>query len=252
MITIYDLLEVEEKASKQDIEKSYFKLVEEYKIDPNFSEEENNDNEIILRKLKLAYEILMDDEKRKRYDNDLAKKRAEELIANVVLETPSNENDEINSENRMEDNTKKDIVFQKDNIKKQEENNIEYEEEYEETTEVELTNSEKQKIKKAAEKEFKQNLKKAQKAEEEYNKAYNEAYNDYLRKMGFSVKEPWTFSRVRNLIVGLFIITFIGFIIWKLPLTRNLLIQLYEENFIVHSLVDIAIKLINIIISIFK
>ena len=57
------------------------------------------------------------------------------------------------------------------------------------------------KIKKAAEKELKDNIKKAQKAEEEYNRAYNEAYNNYLRKMGYSVKEPWTWKRVKNLII---------------------------------------------------
>ena len=250
MITIYDLLEVKENASKQDIENSYLKLIEEYKISSINSIEKNNDNEIILRKLKLAYDILMNDEKRKRYDNDLSKMRTEELIANVAVETPSNENNENNNTNnknekKSENNTKNDI-----NIEKKEEKVIKYEEK--DVAEIELTKAEKDNIKKAAEKEFKQNLKRAQKAEEEYNKAYNEAYNDYLRKMGFTVKEPWTFSRIKNLIVGLFIIAFICIIIWKLPLTRELLIQLYEENFIIHSLVNIAIKLINMIISIFK
>ena len=43
-VTVYDLLEVNENASKEEIEKSYLKLVNEYKLDPTLSQEENNDN----------------------------------------------------------------------------------------------------------------------------------------------------------------------------------------------------------------
>ena len=39
MVTIYDLLEVEENASKEEIEKSYQKLVIEYQINPTLNDE---------------------------------------------------------------------------------------------------------------------------------------------------------------------------------------------------------------------
>ena len=48
MVTIYDLLEVEENASKEEIEESYKRLILEYHQDPNLSEEENKENEMIL------------------------------------------------------------------------------------------------------------------------------------------------------------------------------------------------------------
>ena len=107
MVTIYELLEVQENASKEEIEKSYQKLILEYQKNPSLSEEENNQNEMILNKLKIAYEILSNDEKRKKYDNDLAKKRAEDLIKNVsgsskdekVVKEKTNSN--INSENNQ-------------------------------------------------------------------------------------------------------------------------------------------------------
>ena len=79
MVTIYEVLEVSEDASKEEIEKAYAKLVYEYRIDPNLSEEDNKENELLLNKLKIAYGILANDEKRKKYDQDLAQKRAEEL-----------------------------------------------------------------------------------------------------------------------------------------------------------------------------
>ncbi len=239
LVTVYDLLEVDEKASKEEIEKSYLRLVNEYKMDPTLSQEENNDNELILKKLKLAYDILTDDEKRDKYDAELAKKRAEELIKNVTVQPAQvAEPEEAPKENVPQEKT--------ENIED------EYEEEIIEEHEVQLTDEEKKKLKKAAEKEFKGNLKRAQKAEEEYNKAYNEAYNNYLRKMGYTVKEPWTWKRVRNLIVGILIIIVVCALIWLLPPTRNLLIQIYEENFIVKSLVDIVAMLFNAIVGAFK
>lgn len=246
LVTVYDLLEVDEKASKEEIEKSYLRLVNEYKMDPNLSQEENNDNELILKKLKLAYDILTDDEKRDKYDAELSKKRAEELIKNVTVQPKET----------VEEETKKQEVVSTVESPKEEvhyENvNEETENKYEEEPEIQLTDEEKKKLKKAAEKEFKGNLKKAKQAEEEYNRAYNEAYNNYLRKMGYAVKEPWTWKRVKTLIITIFAIIITCTIIWLLPPTRNLLIQIYEENFIVKALVDIVAMLFNAIISVFK
>ena len=70
--------------------------------------------------------------------------------------------------------------------------------------------------------------------------------------MGYSVKEPWTFKRVRNLIISLLVIFGICALIWILPPTKNLLIKIYEENFIVKSLVDIVAIIFNAIINAFK
>ncbi len=255
LVTVYDLLEVDEKSSKEEIEKSYLKLVNEYKVDPNQSEEIRNQNELILKKLKLAYDILSDDAKREKYDNDLAQKRAEELIKNVTVKPE--EPKEKESENAEE--VKQDII--QNNVQDSMQDNsqekykkVEKQEIYEDESrpEIELSDIEKKKIKKAAEKELKDNLKKAQKAEEEYNRAYNEAYNNYLRKMGYAVKEPWTWKRVKNVLITLFAIIFTCALIWLLPPTRNLLMQIYEENFIVKSLVDIVVMLFDAILSAFK
>ena len=256
IITVYDLLEVKEDASKEEIEKSYLKLVNEYKVDPNQGEETRNQNELILKKLKLAYYILSDDAKREKYDSDLAQKRAEELIKNVTVkkEEPKEEKVEAAKTEVVQNNvqeTPKDNVPEAQNIKYKK---VEKQDIYEDESrpEVELSDVEMKKIKKAAEKELKDNIKKAQKAEEEYNRAYNEAYNNYLRKMGYSVKEPWTWKRVKNLIITILAIIITCTVIWLLPPTRNLLTQIYEENFIVKSLVDIVVMLFDAIVSAFK
>lgn len=255
LVTVYDLLEVEENASKEEIEKSYQRLILEYHKDPKLSEEENNDNEIILNKLKLAYDILSNDEKRKKYDNELAKRRAEELIKNVSVEPSNNYQNENLSDNieteREEQLTNQNVNSNINSINYQEQE--EYDDDADDDDEnITLSSEEKAKLKKAAQKEFKDNLKKAQKAEEEYNKAYNEAYNSYLRKMGYNVKEPWTVKRVKNLIITILVIVVVCALIWFLPPTRNLLMNIYEENVIIKSLVDIVVMLVNAIIGAFK
>jgi curved DNA-binding protein CbpA len=248
MVTVYDLLEVSENASKEEIEKAYQKLIIEYHKDPKLSEEENNDNEIILNKLKLAYDILSNDEKRKKYDAELSKRRAEELIKNVTVK--NNVSEEVKENTNVSSNVS---AHSEETVNKNV-NNVTNNQEYEENDEVnsDLSDEEKQKLRKAANSEFKQNLKKAQKAEEEYNRAYNEAYNNYLRKMGYNVKEPWTWKRVKTVLITIFAIIIVCVLFWIIPPIRKVLIELYEENIIVKSLVDICIMIVNAFIGIFK
>ena len=161
MVTIYDFLEVDENASKEEIERAYHNLVLEYKVNPVLSEKENKENELILNKLKIAYEILMDDEKREKYNKDLAKKRAENLIKNVETTSTKKVKPEIsNKELKTEDDNNIDSEVEINSSKPEED-------------EVELSKKEKKNLQKAAKLEFERNLKKAQKVEEEYNQAYN-------------------------------------------------------------------------------
>lgn len=246
MVTLYDLLEVKNSASKEEIEESYRNLIVTYSTNPSLSENENKENELILSKLKMAYEILIDDVKRKAYDDSLAKKKAEALLQNVTIkQEPENkvEKEEVSyediGEKYIETNETAEIV----------ESESESLESDEEPT---LSKEDKKKLREAAQKEFKTNLKRAQQAEQEYEQAYNQAYNDYLRKMGYQVKEPWTLKRVKNLFIGILAVIITCALIWIIPPTRNMLIGIYEENFIVKALVDIFGTLINAILSIFK
>ncbi len=230
MVTIYKLLEVREDASKEEIEKSYQKLILEYQINPSLTEEENHENEMILSKLKMAYEILMNDQKRKKYDNDLAKKRAEKLIENVVVglkedrHIPIQEEDNFNEQDMINKEPKEEAI---------------------------LTEKEKIETRKAAQREFNQNLKKAIQIEEEYNQAYNKAYNDYLKKISRS-QGASILGIIKNTIITLLVIIIVCFIAWNIPPIKNILSNIYEDNFIIKSLVDIFIMLLKSITSIFK
>lgn len=251
MITIYDLLEVEEDASKEDIEKAYSRLVLEYRQDIKFDDKKNKENEMIVNRLKLAYEILTDDTKRKRYDHELAQKRAESLIENLSTkqeEATSSEKEEINNSTEIEENKEVNTIEnrqgenKKQSFQKIEKQELSMEDDV-------LTKNEKNQIRKAAEKEFKQKLKKAKQAEEEYNEAYQRAYNEYLRKNGYAVKQPWTLKRIKRVIIAILIVIAFCFIMWHIPPIKRILIGLYEENFIIRALVNIVKAIINAIIK---
>lgn len=260
MVTIYDLLEVNENASKEEIEKAYQNLIIEYQTNPVLTPEENRQNELILNKLKMGYEILTNDEKRARYDKELAKKRAEELIKQVPennsedddYKEPENnkyvepeENEDYNTQSVANSETAESSYYDIPKAK-----NTRYKE-YDED-DVQLTKEEQKKIKKAAQKEFNENLKKVQKAEEEYTKAYNDAYNDYLKKMGYKTSEKWTLKRIKSAIIVIFAIVLVCVVAWIIPPIRAILIDVYEKNFIIKSLVDIVKFMVQAVVGIFK
>lgn len=246
MITIYELLGVEEDASKEEIENAYSRLILEYRQDAKFDEEKNKKNEKILNRLKLAYEILTDDEKRKRYDYDLGQKRAESLLENVVSHPQETEKAELETKEEKPKDEFKNVPSNEEQLEYGSE-----QENYQETTTQDelLSKDEKNKIRKAAQDEFKQKLKKAKQAEAEYNEAYNKAYNDYLRKMGYKVKEPWTWKRVKTLIITILVIIVLAVILLNIPPVKNMLYKLYKENFIIKALVDLITTATDMILG---
>ena len=76
--TLYEILEVSEKASPEVIEKAYKVLVKKYHPDLQ-KEEEKKNAEVMMKKINEAYEVLQDAQKRMEYDNNLEEERKEEI-----------------------------------------------------------------------------------------------------------------------------------------------------------------------------
>ena len=87
------------------------------------------------------------------------------------------------------------------------------------------------------------------------NKAYRQAYYDYWRSRGYRIKEPWTWKRFVDLVKVIIILLIVITIIWIFPPTHKQIVNLYESNEIIKSLIDVIIKIIigmkNGIIKIF-
>ena len=73
---------------------------------------------------------------------------------------------------------------------------------------------------------------------------------------GYKIKEPWTWKRVRDLLITLSVFIIVIVVIWFFPPTHKLIMDFYEGNEIIKTIVDIIGKIIlgiiNGIISFFK
>lgn len=88
------------------------------------------------------------------------------------------------------------------------------------------------------------NYKNQKKIQKEINRAYANAYNDYLRGLGYKVKEPLTFKKFLEQLKILGILAIVFITIWIFPPTHKMLVDVYEGNIIIKTLVDVIISIV--------
>ena len=205
----YEILEVSKNASKEVIEKAYKVLAKKYH--PDLQDAENKS--IAEQKMKLineAYEILSDDSKRQEYDNELEQleiEKRERIIQDQ--EYKKNSNKQNKQKKQYED------VY--------EDENADYESMQEEL-ERQRVEQERRRI--------------------AYEEAQDRAYRNYLRSLGYKVKEKWTWKKFIKLMKIIGIIIIVILVIWIFPPTHKVLIETYEQNPIIKSIVDIIGRVI--------
>lgn len=79
----------------------------------------------------------------------------------------------------------------------------------------------------------------AKKLQEEMNRAYANAYNNYLRSLGYKVREPWTVKKFINLLKVLGILAIAILIIWIFPPTHKMLVDLYTNNNVIKAIINV-------------
>lgn len=260
MKNLYKFLNVNEKASKDEILTAYNNIMK------------NEIEDAKKNQLRIAAEILLDDEKRKKYDSDLNKSRAEQLLKQVKIEEKVEENvKDAVTENQIKDkesnneyNKKIKEAIMQEAQKQLNEKKMQEEKEAEERKLQEEKNAREKmlqeekraqelKFKKIEEEEYQKALKKQEKlkkkqikkAEQEYKDAYAEAYHAELKKMGYNVKAPWTKRRIKNLIISVIVIILILFIVFKLPIVRNFFKELYYSNEIIKTVCDVFLSILG-------
>lgn len=236
MKNLYRLLNVEEKASKDEIIVAYDNII-------RLETDENKKNQ-----LRIAIDILLNDEKRNKYDNDLNKSRAEQLLKQVQIkeETKAEEikkevsNTNIEEKNRQDAyNKKMEAMIMAEAQRQLDEKNKQQEKNIENKQEPDFKKIEEEEYRKALKKQEKLRKKQIKKAEQEYKDAYAEAYHAELKKMGYDVKAPWTKKRIKSLIISIIVVILLIFILSKLPFVKNAFIELYNSNDIIKAVVDI-------------
>ena len=202
----YEILQVDKNASSEIIEKAYKTLVKKYH--PDLQENNLKENyEEKIKEINEAYEILSDEEKRKNYDLNLKNN----FIPIEEFNNLYNENINLKKQLNYLKNTLSNInnYSNKINNEKINYNNLN-------NYNINKNNYEKNNI--------------------NNNFYYNNLKNRKIKnKNNFKI-----FSKnILALIITIFIILFIGFILWHIPATKNYLINLYNENGVLKFFVDL-------------
>lgn len=241
MKNLYKFLNVNEKASKDEILIAYNKIME------------NELDSAKKNQLKIALDILLDEDKRKKYDNDLNKSRAEQLLKQVQIKEEISEEDvkanikdnkeELIKQEEYKKNMEEAIL--KEAQKQLEEKKLQEKKAEQEAQELKFKKIEEEEYKKALKKQEKLKKKQIKKAEQEYKDAYAEAYHAELKKMGYDVKAPWTKRRIKSLIISIIVLILIIFIASKLPFVKKFFSNLYYSNEIIKTVCDVFLSIIG-------
>lgn len=206
METLYDILEVSRKASKEIIEKAYRTLAKKYHPDLQTSENREYAEEM-MKKINDAYDILSNEEKRNEYDRKLEEQEEQAIHYENMNYSNQNQNN-IYRQQTVENESKSDEFDWRSQF-------------------ANLSPKEKKRL--------------IKKIEKEANEEYRKQYEDYFRSLGFRIKHRWTFKDF--LIIGLVILAlaFIFLILWLIPPTHEWLLKLYNDNFVVNLFVRIIL-----------
>ena len=208
----YDILEINENASPEIVEKAYKTLAKKYHPDlqeENLKQEYENKLELINE----AYEVLSNEQKRIQYNLELKEKR-------------SLDNQNINSNTTRNNNYENQTNYQnyeqpihKDINEEQRRNQIEKQRKYEEEYNRQINNA--------------------------INQAYHDAYIQDLKNRGYKIKYKKTFKDYIKNFITIIIVIFILFLLLQTPFVKNYFINLYNNNEIIQYLVNVFLNLKN-------
>lgn len=222
--TLYEILEVSENASEEIIEKAYKVLAKKYH--PDLQEVgKKREAEEKMKKINEAYDILGNIEKRSKYDEELKQKRKIEKEMYYQEQNFQNVEKEEKTQYYAEN-------FSDNNSKKKQEN----------------YNYEKERLK-YQERLRREEINQRKKMQENLNKEYENAYYNYLRSLGYKVKHKWTKENIFDFFMVIIIMAIIITALWFIPPTHDWMVNFYENNPILKTIIDI---IVSIVTGIFK
>lgn len=232
--TLYEILEVSETASEEVIEKAYKVLAKRYH--PDLQAPENKQMaEQKMKEINEAYDILSDDTKRKTYDEKLKSQREAEKQADInaqydvrTKQSTTDTSYTNYANNQQQTSQKQQNPYAPYNRQEMSQEELRYREMQRRRYEEELR-------------------KQQQKMQQNMQEQYENAYYNYLRSLGYRIKERWTWEKTKKLILTMLIMIGILLILWVIPPTHNLMLYLYESNGIIKVIVDIILGIIGAI-----
>lgn len=224
MKNFYEILEINEKASPEIVEKAYKVLVKKYHPDLQTDLNKKKECEAKIKEINEAYETLSNADLRAEYDNQLkqeqfeyeqarqAQTQAQSQQANSQYQDKAQEVYNYRVNQQVNNNQQPEQPQYNENAKQQ------YDEQY-------------------------------RRYEEQYqnavNKAYHDAYIKRLKDMGYRIKYKKTPKQHFQTVIITIITIAIIFLICQIPFVKDYLRSLYEGNDIIRWIVDLFMNLFN-------
>ena len=217
MKNYYEILEIDKNASKEVIEKSYKTLVKKYHPDLQ-PEDKKALAEAKIKQINEAYEILSNEEKKAEYDKTLQ--------VNTISQNQYNE------------------LFNEKELLKNELNNLKNNPPT--VNNVQNTQNQHSSTNTSSNEDYYNNLQNAMK------KAYYDAYIQSLKDRGYTIKYKKTFKDYLRIFIAYLSLFIIIFLVWKIPFTKKILLNIYNSNEYLKLFIDIIIEFFASIINTFK
>ena len=227
----YDILQINQNASPEIIDKAYKTLAKKYH--PDLQEENNKkDAEEILKEINEAYGILSDPNKKALYDQNLKNETISQEDYDEIYEENQNLKNAINNmQNSRYTNSRSNSVNDINNNINPHNYNQNNNQDFEE-------------MQRAQELEYqKQQLAYQQQLEQARQKAYHDAYIQDLKNRGYRIKYKKSIKDYIKGIISILIVIVILIILWHIPFIQSFFIKFYEENEIINNTVDFIISL---------
>lgn len=230
----YDILQINQNASPEIIEKAYKTLAKKYHPD---LQEENNKKEAeeILKEINEAYEILSNSDKKALYDQNLKN----ETISQEDYDKIYHQNEALKEElNNLKNNTSNTTTSSNINLNSF---NTNY------NKKSQLNQEDIDRIKKEEQElEYKKRqLQYQEQIEQARQKAYHDAYIQDLKNHGYRIKYKKSFKDYLKGIISIIIVIIILILLWHIPFIQNFFLNLYENNKSIHYAIDFFINLFN-------
>ena len=213
MKNYYEILEVDKKASPEVIEKAYKTLVKKYH--PDLQDSENNGKyEEKMKEINEAYSVLSDDFKKSNYDEQVKESTISIEEYNRLVQENQNLRAQIENINAQ---------FNRSNVTNKTVNNNQN------NTRNDDTISRMSRV-------MYENIKQAR------AQAYNDAYEQDMRNRGYTIKYKHDLKYYIKFIGCLCVIFLVFLLVYQIPIVKKFINQLYEENLVIHAIVNIFKK----------
>ena len=232
----YDILQINQNASPEIIEKAYKTLAKKYHPD---LQEENNKKEAeeILKEINEAYEILSNPDKKALYDQNLKN----ETISQEDYEKMYVQNEKLKEElNNLKNNTSNDTTSSNINLNSFNTSTTENPKANINQENFEAIKKEEQEL------EYKRGqLQYQEQMEQARQKAYHDAYIQDLKNRGYRIRYKKSLKDYIKGIISIIIVIIIFILLWHVPFIQNFFMNLYENNESIHYAVDFFTNLFN-------